>query len=78
MAAMGHAAVNLDDLTPEEQLQLLEDIWDRLSEHPSNLPLSDAQRAELDRRLDALEEDVRAGRSVGRPWSEVRNRLQSR
>jgi len=75
---MAHAAVNLDDLTPEEQLQLLEDIWDRLSEHPSSVPLSDAQRAELDRRLDALEEDIRAGRPVGRPWSEVRNRLQSR
>ena len=52
---MANRAVNLDDLTPEEQLQLLEDIWDRLSQHPANVPLSDAQRAELDRRLDALE-----------------------
>lgn len=73
---MAHAAVNLDDLTPEEQLQLLEDIWDRLSEHPSGIPLSDEQRVELDRRLDGLEDDIRAGRPLGRPWTEVRDRLQ--
>jgi putative addiction module component (TIGR02574 family) len=71
-------AVNLDDLSPEEQLQLLEDIWDRLSQRPANVPLSPEQREELDRRLDAFEEDVRAGRSLGRPWSEVRERLRSR
>ena len=75
---MGHPAINLDDFSPEEQLQLLEEIWDRLSQHPADVPLSDAQRAELDRRLDALEEDVKAGRPLGRPWSEVRERLQSR
>jgi putative addiction module component (TIGR02574 family) len=75
---MGHPPVNLDDLTPEQQLQLLEDIWDRLSERPANLPpLSDEQRAELDRRLDALEEDIRSGRPVGRPWAEVRERFRS-
>lgn len=76
IAVMGHPAVNLDDLTPEEQLQLLEDLWDRLSERPANLPLSDEQRVELDRRLDALEDDIRAGRPLGRPWTEVRDRLR--
>lgn len=75
---MAQHAVNLDDLTPEEQLQLLEDIWDRLSGHPSGVPLSEGHRAELDRRLDVLEDDIRAGRPVGRPWSELRSRLQAR
>lgn len=75
---MSRPAVNLDDLTPEEQLELLGEIWDRLSEQPASVPLSDAQRAELDRRLDALEDDVRAGRPLGRPWAEVRERLKSR
>jgi putative addiction module component (TIGR02574 family) len=75
---MAHPAINLDELSPEEQLQLLEDIWDRLSRHPADVPLSDAQRAELDRRLDALEEDVKAGRPLGSPWSEVRERIRSR
>jgi putative addiction module component (TIGR02574 family) len=75
---MGVPAVNLDDMSPEEQLRLLEDIWDRLSQNPANLPLSPEQRDELDRRLDAFEEDVRAGRPLGRPWAEVRERLRSR
>lgn len=75
---MAHPAVNLDEFTPEEQLALLEEIWDRLSQHPASVPLTEAQRAELDRRLDAVEEDIRAGRPLGRPWSEVRKRLQSR
>jgi putative addiction module component (TIGR02574 family) len=74
---MAHPAINLDDLSPEEQLQLLEEIWDRLSQHPADVPLSGEQRAELDRRLDALEEDIKAGRPLGRPWSEVRERLES-
>jgi putative addiction module component (TIGR02574 family) len=74
---MALPAVNLDDLSPEEQLQLLEDIWDRLSQRPASLPLSPEQRDELDRRLDAFEEDVRAGRLLGRPWAEVRERLRS-
>ncbi len=75
---MGLPAVDLDHLSPEEQLQLLEDIWDRLSQTPARLPLSPEQREELDRRLDAFEEEVRAGRPLGRPWSEVRERLRSR
>lgn len=75
---MTRPAVNLDDLSPEEQMDLLEKIWDRLSQDPAGIPLSEAQRAELDRRLDALEDDIRAGRPVGRPWSEVRERLKPR
>ena len=75
---MTRPALNLDDLSPEEQLDLLEEIWDRLSQHPTGIPLTDAQRSELDRRLDVLEDDVRAGRPLGRPWSEVRERLKSR
>jgi putative addiction module component (TIGR02574 family) len=64
---MTRSAVNLDDLTPEEQLDLLEEIWDRLSQHPAGIPPSDSQRSELDRRLDAVEADVRAGRPAVKP-----------
>jgi len=74
---MGHPAVNLDDLPPEEQLELLGELWDRLSQRPANVPLTSEQREELDRRLDELEENIRAGRPLGRPWSEVREQLRS-
>jgi len=76
--SMRHPAVNLDDLSPKEQLELLGEIWDRLSQRPVNVPLSPEQRQELDSRLDALEEDIKAGRPLGRPWSEVRDDLRSR
>jgi putative addiction module component (TIGR02574 family) len=75
---MGHPAVNLDDLSPKEQLELLGELWDRLSQRPVNVPLSPEQRQELDRRLDALEENIKAGRPLGRPWSEVRDGLRPR
>ena len=36
-----------------ERIQLVEDIWDSIAAPPDALPLTDAQRQELDRRLDA-------------------------
>ena len=75
---MGQPAVNLDDLSPEEQLELLGELWDRLSQRPASVPLTPEQRAELDRRLDELEDDIRAGRPLGRPWSVVREQLRSK
>ena len=47
--------VDIKTLTPEERLTLLEEIWDSLE--PEDVPMTDAQRAELDRRLDDLERD---------------------
>jgi len=73
---MGRPAINLDELTPEAQLELLGEIWDRLSRNPCAVPLTEAQRAELDARLDELEDDLRAGRHLGEPWEDVRKRLE--
>jgi len=73
---MGNVAVDLDALTADEQLDLLEQIWERLSRDPAKVPLPEAHRLELDRRLDELEDDIRHGRSLGTPWSEVRSKLR--
>ena len=55
-------------LTPEERLSLIDDIWDSLSDRGGDWPpLSDSQRAELDRRLDEVEKNPGAGKS----WEEV-------
>jgi putative addiction module component (TIGR02574 family) len=75
---MGHPAVNLADLSPEEQLELIGELWDRLSQRPASVPLTAEQREELDLRLDELEENIRAGRPLGPPWSEVREQLRSK
>ena len=66
-------------MTPEEQLDLLEQIWDRLSRQPAALPpLSNELKAELDSRSDDLDDDIRAGRPLGEPWSEVEKRLRKK
>jgi putative addiction module component (TIGR02574 family) len=62
---MAHSKIDISSLTPQERLALLEEIWDSLE--PEDLPLTDAQRAELDRRLDDLEQD----HFPGIPWEEV-------
>lgn len=61
-------------LTIPERLQLVEDIWDSIADTPEELPLTESQRAELDRRLDAYHRNP----DEGAPWAEVRKRIQER
>jgi putative addiction module component (TIGR02574 family) len=58
-------------LSVEERIQLVEAVWDSIAQQPESLPVTEAQRKELDRRLDEHQKDPRAGR----PWSAVRNSL---
>jgi putative addiction module component (TIGR02574 family) len=46
-------------LTPPESLTLISQLWDSLEDH--HLPLTAAQRTELDSRLETLDEDRREG-----------------
>ena len=62
------------NLSISERIQLVQDIWDSIAEVPDSVPLTDEQKAELDRRLDAYHKDPK----VGSPWSVVRERLTSR
>ena len=60
------------DLSVQDRLHLVEAIWDSIAAVPEAVELSDIQRAELDRRLAAFEQDsVR-----GSPWSVVRARIK--
>ena len=58
-------------ISVSERLELLEAVWTSLVEQGEPLPVSDAQREELDRRLAAHEADPGAAL----PWDEVRARL---
>ncbi len=69
---MATPAVSFDHLTVEERLELLDRLWDSLVDTPERIPLTDAQKEELDRRLDDFERDP----SIGIPWDEVRKRIQ--
>ena len=39
------------ELDVSERIQLVEDIWDSIAAAPDSVTLTDAQRAELERRL---------------------------
>jgi putative addiction module component (TIGR02574 family) len=66
--------IDIATLTPEERLDLLEQLWESLTPTPDAVPLTDAQRAELDRRLDDLDREG----SVGLSWDEVIDRVRDR
>ena len=55
----------------EERLRLVESIWDSIAQFPEALELTEAQRLELDRRLESYEADP----SAGVPWAELKARL---
>jgi putative addiction module component (TIGR02574 family) len=61
-------------LSVSERIQLVEDIWDSIATETTTPGLSDAQRAELDRRLEAHAKDPAAGL----PWAEVRQQILGR
>ncbi|PYV25838.1 MAG: addiction module protein [Acidobacteria bacterium] len=66
--------IDIANLSAEERLRLLEELWESLSATPEAIPLTNAQREELDRRLDDLDRDGPAGI----PREEVLRRIRSR
>jgi putative addiction module component (TIGR02574 family) len=71
---MSRQFLNIEDMSTEEQLRLLEELWNSLSQRPGAIPLTPEQREELDRRLDDLEREG----PVGIPWEEILRRIRSR
>jgi len=65
---------DISGLSLAERIQLAEDLWDSVAAETGELPLSEAQTAELDRRLAELARDPGAGES----WEVVRGRVERR
>lgn len=61
-------ALGIDRLGIEERLALVEEIWDSIAAESGALPLTEAQRAELTRRI--AEHDANPDDAV--PWEEVK------
>ena len=59
------------ELSVSERIQLVEDIWDSIAAVPEALPLTDAQRQELDRRLEAYAQNP----DEGILWDELKKRV---
>jgi putative addiction module component (TIGR02574 family) len=66
---------DLRQLPIAERIRLVEDLWDSIAADQAALPLTPAQRDELDRRLDAYAADGNRGRPGAEVISEIRRRL---
>ncbi len=67
-------SLGIDRLGVEERVKLVEEIWETIGAESENIPLTPAQRAELERRVaedDANPEDVTC-------WEEVKAASLSR
>lgn len=71
---MSTKVADILDLSVEERIQIVEDIWDSIAAVPEAVPLSEEQKKELDRRLEAYHRNPEAGS----PWVEVRERIRNR
>jgi putative addiction module component (TIGR02574 family) len=66
---------NLRKLPLNERIRLVEDLWDSIASDQNALLLSQDQRSELDRRLDAYEADGNSGRPAADVIAEIRKKL---
>lgn len=66
--------IDLTTLSVSERIQLVEDLWDSIAAETGEVPLTDAQIAELERRLADMDREPQAGDS----WEIVRARIEKR
>jgi putative addiction module component (TIGR02574 family) len=59
------------DLSPDEKLQLVQDLWDDLATNPDTIPVHEKQ--ELNRRKTNLTQNPASGSS----WEDVKHRLRN-
>ena len=65
----------LSKLPVDERIRLVEELWDSIAADQKALPLTNEQKAELDRRLDAYETDGSRGRLATEAVTEIRRKL---
>lgn len=61
------------DLPATDRVEIAQVIWDSVFEHPEGLPLTQAQKNELERRWRAFEQNPDEGES----WDDVKRSLLS-
>ncbi len=67
-------ALGIDRLSVEERVRLAQEIWDSLEAEAEPLPLTEAQKRELDRRIAILN----ANPEAVTPWEVVEARVLAR
>jgi putative addiction module component (TIGR02574 family) len=64
-------AVNIEELTIAERLDLISRLWDSIPDTVEDLPIPDWHRAEIEQRL--IEADASPENAV--PWEQVKQEL---
>lgn len=66
--------VKLHKLSTAEKMDLVDELWDSVLEEQDHIEITEAQRAELNKRLDKYELDKDGGDS----WEIVRARVSNK
>lgn len=67
------AAIDITKLSIEEKWELLDELWESIYESPEAAVLTQAQRAELDRRIEELDRDGSPGQPLEQVLQEIEN-----
>ena len=69
---MAHISIaDILELSVPDRIRLAQAIWDTIAEVPEAIPVTAAQKALIDSRLEAYYEDPGAGS----PWDDVKARI---
>ena len=69
---MAKPNIDINRLSRDERLDLIQELWDSLAPAQDELALTEAQRSELDRRLDEMDAD----NTLGIPWDQVLKQIR--
>ena len=72
MPLMSTELSDILQMSVAERIQLVEDIWDSIAASPESISVTDAQKEELDRRLQAHAQNPDEGIS----WDEVKEKVR--
>lgn len=65
----------LHELSIDEKIQLVEELWDSIAADQAELPMTEEQRSEIDRRLDEFDADGDVGRDARSVLADIRRKL---
>jgi putative addiction module component (TIGR02574 family) len=72
MPLMSTELADILQMSVAERIQLVEDIWDSIAASTDSVPVTDAQKEELDRRLEAYARNPGEGVS----WDELKEKVR--
>lgn len=71
MSANVKVPPEFDAVSSDEQIEFVQELWDRIARNPERVDVPEEHRRILDERLGAYQKRKHSGR----PWSEVREEL---